>query len=536
MHLPSVRLVLCFSLWRVTMYTQLMPLLLDGQSLSLPTVAQVARELVPVALDSAARERMAVSHAWVIALIAANQPVYGLNTGFGMFADRHISPEDTVRLQRNLILSHAVGVGPPFPAEVVRAAMLVRANTLALGHSGVRPELVDTLLGMLNAGLTPIIPSQGSLGSSGDLAPLSHLALVLSTDPAGRDDDLDSGQVWFQGEVLSGREGMRRAGLARLVLGPKESLALNNGATFCAALGALALVDARRLLAAAQAAVALSLEALRGSSAAFDPRLHAARGHPGQQAVAASIRRLTAGSTLVDSASRVQDAYSLRCSPQVLGPAVETLDYAATVLEREINAATDNPLILDGRAVSGGNFHGEAIGLALDYAAIALAEVGAISERRAARLLDEKLNDGLPPMLVGRPETAGLHSGLMMPHYTAAALALENQSLAAPDSVRSLPTSANQEDHNANANAAARHLRQIVENVACILAIEWLIAAQAVDLRLRASPGARPGSGSLHVHSAIRQVAPFVDHDQLYGPSIHALTRLILSGQWEPPG
>jgi len=366
-----------------------LPIAINGQSLTLDQVVQVARgSLGPVALDPAARGRMLQSHAWVQALIEQGRPVYGLNTGFGVFADQHISPADTVRLQRNLILSHAVGVGPPFPVEVVRAAMLVRANTLALGHSGVRPKLVETLLAMLAAGITPLIPSQGSLGSSGDLAPLSHLALVLSADPAGGDDDAESGQVWYQGQTLSGGEGMRRAGIPRLVLGPKESLALNNGATFCAALGALAVVDARRLISAAQTGVALSLEALRGASAAFDERLHAARPHRGQQSVAAAIRNLVAGSTLVDSAGRVQDAYSLRCAPQVMGPALDTLAFVAATLEREFNAATDNPLLFDGEAVSGGNFHGEGIGLALDYAAIALTEVGAMSERRTARLLE----------------------------------------------------------------------------------------------------------------------------------------------------
>jgi histidine ammonia-lyase len=352
--------------------------------------------------------------------------------------------------------------------------------------------------------------------------------LALSTSPDAT--EAESGQVWYHGETLSGQAGMQRAGIPRLVLGPKESLALNNGATFCAALGALALDDARRLTAASQVALALCLEALRGASAAFDERLHTARPHPGQHSVASAIRRLIAGSTLIDSAGRVQDAYSLRCAPQVLGPALEALDHAAAVLEREINSATDNPLFFDGEPVSGGNFHGEAVGLVLDFAALALTEVGAISERRTARLIDEKLNDGLPPMLVGQPHSAGLHSGLMMPHYTAAALTLENQTLATPDSLRSLPTSANQEDHNANAANAARHLRQIVENVSRILAVELFVAAQAVDLRLRVAPGARLGDGTARAHAAIRRVVPFVERDQLYGPALDALTRLITAG------
>ena len=501
---------------------------IDGHSLTVEEVAQAARNGVEARLAPEARQRMAQSHQWVEALVAGGQPVYGINTGFGVFADRHISIEDAQRLQRNLILSHAAGVGPPFAPEVVRAAMLIRANTLALGHSGVRPELVDCLLAMVNAGLTPIIPSQGSLGSSGDLAPLSHLALVLSTDEADREEE--SGSAWFDGQVMSGKAAMAAAGLSRLVLGPKEALALNNGATFSAALGVLGVARGRAITTASLAGLALALEALRGTPAAFDERLHAARRHPGQQAVAAVIRRLTAGSSLLGSAGRVQDAYSLRCAPQVVGPALDALDFAETVLEREINAATDNPLLFDGQAISGGNFHGEVIGQALDFAAIALAEGGAIAERRIARLIDEKLNDGLPAMLVGAPGGDGLNSGLMMPHYTTAALVLENQTLASPDSVRSLPTSANQEDHNANSATAGRHLLRLVDNLAHITAIELFTAAQAVDLRLRQTPGARLGQGSARIHALIRDAVPFVEHDQLYGPAIERLRAMVEDG------
>ena len=504
-------------------------LTIDGHSLTLDAVVGAARSVEQrVALAPEARRRMQQSHGWVEALIASGKPVYGLNTGFGAFSDRNISAADSRRLQRNLILSHAVGVGEPFPTEVVRAAMLIRANALALGHSGVRPALAETLLAMLNAGVTPVVPSQGSLGSSGDLAPLSQLALTLSTDEADR--EAESGRAWHQGELLSGKAAMAAAGIPRLVLGPKESLALNNGATFSAALGALAMVDARRVVAASEVALALTLEALCGASAAFDERLHAARGHPGQQRVAARIRDLIAGSSLVDAAGRVQDAYSLRCAPQVIGPVWETLDFVTGVLEREVNAATDNPLLFDGQAISGGNFHGEGVGLALDFAAIALAEAGAISERRTARLVDEKLNYQLPPMLVGGLEAAGLNSGLMMPHYTAAALALENQTLATPDSIRSLPTSANQEDHNANSATAGRHLRQVVANTGQIVAIELFTAAQAADLRLRAMPGARLGRGTAAALAAVRDRVPFVDHDQLYGPYLEALAEMVREG------
>ncbi len=505
-------------------------LTLDGHNLTLSAVARAARNSeIHFELAPDARARMNQSRAWVEALVERGDPVYGVNTGFGIFSEQRISRAETHQLQRNMILSHSVGLGEPFPDEVVRAAMLIRANTLALGHSGARPAIVDTLLAMLNAGVTPIIPSQGSLGSSGDLAPLSHLALTLSRADEDREDE--SGRAWYAGQPLSGKAAMAAAGIQRIVLGPKESLALNNGATFSAALGVLAVVDARQVMAGCQVGLALTLESLRGSLGAFDERLHAARGHPGQAAVAQSVRDMTAGSTLVGSAGRVQEAYSIRCGPQVMGPALDILDFAGGVLEHEINAATDNPLLFDGEAISGGNFHGEAVGLAMDYVSIALSEAGAISERRTARLIDEKLNDHLPPMLVGGAEIAGLHSGLMMPHYTAAALVLENKTLASPDSLHSLPTSANQEDHNANSTSAGRHLRQIVENTRRIAAIELFTAAQAVDLRLRQTLGARLGRGSAAAHTAIRQVAAFVDHDQLYGPALEAISDLIHSGR-----
>jgi len=507
---------------------------IDGRSLTLDDVAAVARSGAAVTLAPEAMARMAQSRQWVEDVLARGETVYGINTGFGIFLDQAISIENTQRLQRNMILSHAVGVGEPFAPEVVRAAMLIRANALALGHSGVRPALVESLLAMLNAGVTPVIPSQGSLGSSGDLAPLSHLALVLSKGEEPEDDEAASGAAWYDGRTTSGLAAMAAAGIPRLVLAAKESLALINGATFSAALGALAIVDGYRLVEAAQVGLALCLEAMRGVSAAFDARLHAARGHEGQQRVAENVRRLIAGSTLIDSAGRVQDAYSLRCAPQVIGPAYDTLGFAAKCLEREVNAATDNPLLFDGQAISGGNFHGEVVGQATDFAAISLAEVGALAERRVARLIDGKLNDGLPPMLVGNADSAGLHSGLMMPHYTAAALVLENKALAAPDSVHSLPTSANQEDHNANSATAGRHLRQVVENVRRILAVELMAGAQAVDLRLRQGTGARLGRGTADAHALIRREVPFIEHDQLYAAHIEALAELILKGLIAP--
>lgn len=505
------------------------PLLIEGHSLDIESVVQVARHGRPVALAPEARERMMHSRAWVDEIVQRGDPVYGINTGFGIFADRRISSSGAKTLQRNLIMSHAVGVGEPFAEEVVRAAMLIRANTLAIGHSGVRPDIAETLLAMLNAGLTPIIPSQGSLGSSGDLAPLSHLALVLSTDEANLADE--SGEVWLNGQRLSGKQAMVEANIPRLILGPKEALALNNGATFSAALAALAVYDATIAISTSEVALALTLEAVIGTSTAFDERLHAARGQVGQQTVAAHVRQLIAGSTLIDAGRRVQDAYSLRCAPQVIGPARDTLEFVRGLITREINAATDNPLLFEGRAFSGGNFHGEILAMAMDYLSIALAEVGAIAERRIARLIDEKLNFGLPPMLVGNPEIAGLNSGLMMPHYTAAALVLENQTLASPDSIRSLPTSANQEDHNANAATAARHTRRIIANVQYVIAVELLTAAQATDLRLQVIPTARLGAGTSVAYARIRAVVPFIQYDQLYNAAIEKLAHLVRTGQ-----
>ena len=372
--------------------------------------------------------------------------------------------------------------GMPLDPEIVRAAMLVRANTLAQGYSGVRVEIVQALLDMLNQGVTPVIPSQGSLGSSGDLCQLSHLALVFTTDK--KDLEEESGEAQYKGQLLNGKVAMKAAGIARIQLGAKEGLAINNGATFSAAIAALAINEAEYLISLSNKATALSLEALVGCSAAFDERIQLARGQKGQIETAKAIRSLIFGSTLVDSTRRVQDAYSLRCAPQILGAAKDTLEHVKRIIDVEINAATDNPLIFEeDEVLSGGNFHGEPVGMVMDFLGIAMTEVGAISERRTFRLTDEKLNQGLPPMLVDSIESAGLNSGVMMPQYTAASLVLENQTLATPDSVHSLPTSAEQEDHNANAMTAARHCLQIVENTRHILSVELFTAARAVDLR-----------------------------------------------------
>jgi len=502
---------------------------IDGNSLTIQEIYQAAFDLPKVSLAAGSREKINQSRNWVENIVKKGDPVYGINTGYGIFADQQISSEETRKLNRNLIISHAVGTGEPLPAETVRAAMLIRANTLAKGYSGVRIEIIETLLEMLNRGVHPVIPSQGSLGSSGDLAPLSHLALVISKDENNLEDE--SGLAEYKGSIMSGKKAMQEAGLARIILEAKEGIALNNGATFSAALGAQICHEAKLQLEAAEFALALSLESLRGISAAFDPRIHESRQHPGQIKIASRIRKLILGSSLVDSTTRVQDAYSLRCGPQVQGPAWETLDFTSKVILREINAATDNPLLFaEGEAVSGGNFHGEPIGMVMDFLAIALTEIAGISERRIFRLTDGNLNEDLPSMLVDSHADAGLNSGMMMPQYTAASLVLENRSLASPDSIYSLPTSAAQEDHNANSMTAARHAFRILTNTWHVLAIELYTAARAIDIHRKADPDLVLGVGTDAVYRSIRNKIPYQAGDALWGPEIEQIRDLIRSG------
>ncbi len=505
---------------------------LTGQSLTLADVAAVARHDQPVApLSDAVRARMAASQAWVAASVESDaEVIYGVNTGFGPLANKRIAADQARTLSRNVILACVVGVGPPLPREVVRAMMLVRANTLAKGYSGARPEVAQTLIDMLNAGVTPYVPSKGSLGASGDLAPLAHIAAVLTRDTEG--DGGYSGQAWHKGSLRTGAQAMAQAGIERLVPEAKEGLALTNGTTFMAAAAALALHDAESLLRHAAAAAALSIEALLGLSEAFRAELHEANGQPGQVAVAAALRALLAGSGLVDSMpGRVQDAYSLRCTPQVLGPVRDTLAFLRERVTAAINAAADNPLIFvneaDGSAfkVTGGNFHGQGPALWLDTLSVALAAVGNIAERRLFRLTTPDLSVGLPAMLVPEP---GLDSGLMMPQYTAAALVSDNKTLAHPDSVDSIPSSANQEDHVSMGANAARHALEVVDNVRNILAIELLTAAQAVDLR--PDGPARLGEGTRLVYDLVRQRAAYLEHDRELAPDMDALAGLIRSG------
>jgi histidine ammonia-lyase len=505
------------------------PVVLDGSSLCIEDVIRAARGTAQIQVSPGALERVCVSREWIDAISEAdNVTVYGVNTGFGSLAEVRIGRDAVAKLARNLILSHAVGVGRPLPEEAVRAAMLIRANTLAKGYSGIRPAILETLVEMLNCGVHPIVPEKGSVGASGDLAPLSHLALTL----------IGEGEAQYRGERLAGAEAMRRAGLELVVLAAKEGLALNNGTSVSAALGCLALADAENLVDHAEIALAMTLEAVGGASRAFDARLHRARNHRGQQVSAAHVRRLIAGSELVDSGRRVQDAYSLRCAPQVLGSVRDVLGFVRSTLEGEINAVTDNPLIFPdepaaNKAFSGGNFHGEPLALSLDFLGIAVAEIGSIAERRVFRLLDAHLNGGLPAMLT---HDGGLQSGLMMTQYTAAALVSDNKTLAHPDSVDSIPTGANQEDHVSMSMNAARHACEIVWNTERIVAIEMLCAAQALDCRLDMTVdglrgwGRRPeaGRGTEAAYRTLRQSGVEVlGEDRVLAPDIERIAALI---------
>src|SRR5574340_99406 len=504
---------------------------LTGRDLALETVEAVARGGASVELDPGARARMVRSRQEIERIVASGEAVYGVTTGFGDLATHRIDPADAERLQENLLVSHAVGVGPRFDSATVRAMLLLRANTLALGASGSRPELVERLLDFLRLGLHPAVPEQGSVGASGDLAPLAHLAGPL----------IGRGEVEFEGAWLPAVEGLARVGLEPLHLGAKEGLALLNGTQMMTAVGALAVLDAERLARTAGVAAAMSVEALLGTDVAFAAAYQAARPHPGQAAVAAELRHLLRDSDLQRShhgqAHKVQDPYSLRCVPQVHGASRDALAYARRVLEIEINSATDNPLVFPdgagadadpaalatagGHVISGGNFHGQPVALALDFAKLAAAELASISERRTALLVDGRLS-GLPPFLV---REAGLNSGLMLLQYTAAALVSEDKVLAHPASVDSIPTSANQEDHVSMGSIAARHLRDVVRNVAHILALELLCAAQGLDFRV--ADGLRPGAGVAEAHRRLRERVAHLETDRDPGPDIAAATELV---------
>ncbi|MDM5176594.1 histidine ammonia-lyase [Massilia sp. DJPM01] len=459
------------------------------------------------------------SAAAVDAIVAKGDAAYGINTGFGILAKTRIPDEKLEELQRNLILSHSVGTGALLSDAVVRLIMLMKIGSLARGFSGVRPLIIDTLIALYNAGIMPAIPAKGSVGASGDLAPLAHMTLAM----------LGVGQVRVNGELLEALDALKAAGIEPVVLGPKEGLALINGTQVSTALALHGLFMTERLLEAAMVAGSLSLDAAKGSDAPFDARVHAVRGQPGQIAAAAIYRQLVASSAIRASHlvgdERVQDPYSLRCQPQVMGAIMDLIANVSRTLLIEANAVTDNPLIFadTGEIISGGNFHAEPVAFAADTLALAIAEIGGLAERRIALLIDATLS-GLPPFLVREP---GVNSGFMIAHVTAAALASENKSLAHPASVDSLPTSANQEDHVSMATFAARRLDEMAHNTAVIVAIELLAAAQGIDFHrpLTSSPHLE------HVHQQLRQKVPFFDADRFFAPDIEAARLMVLDGE-----
>ncbi len=466
----------------------------DGHRLSLGDVVRVAREGEKVRLLPAAAKRVDASRRALERIVKTGPVAYGIKTGFGELAHVSIPDEDVRQLQINLLRSHAVGQGPPLPTDAVRAGLLLRANTLAMGHSGVRRELIDLLLGMLNRGVHPVVPSRGSLGASGDLAPLAHLGLVL----------IGEGEAAFGGEVLPGRDALRRADLTPMVLDTKEGLSLINGTALMTGVGALLVHDGLRLLKDSQVAASLSFEALRGSPQPYDDRLVALKPQAGAREVARNLRRLLKGSEIVPShpgPHRVQDPYTLRCIPQVLGACRAALDEAAEVVRVEMNAATDNPLIFpeDRVSLSGGNFHGMAVAMALDHVALAMAVLAGFAERRLSRLVDTRLSE-LPAFLT---KQGGLNSGMMILQYVAADYASVNKVLAHPASADSIPTSANQEDFVPMGMAAALKARDAVDNAAHVVALEYLAAAQGLEFLKPLKPGAGPRAAAAHIRKRI---------------------------------
>lgn len=506
---------------------------IDGNRLTLEDVAHVAYGGVQVKLSAMATEQLSKSRAVVEKFLKEGAVVYGITTGFGKFKDVVIRPEDASQLQRNLLLSHAAGVGEPFDIPTVRAIMVLRANALAKGYSGIRTEVVDLLLDMLNKNVHPWVPEKGSLGASGDLAPLSHLALVL----------IGEGLAYVDGELLQGNEALKKAGLKPIELSAKEGLALINGTQMMSAVGTLTLLGSEQLAKVADIIGAMSLEAHLGSEKPFAEVIQQVRPHRGQMKSAANLRRLLAESELIKShtgCNRVQDAYSLRCMPQVHGASRQAFEHVRQVLETEINSATDNPLVFDGYALSGGNFHGQPLALAFDYLGMATAELANISERRVERLLNPALSDGLPPFLTHK---GGLNSGLMITQYTSAALVSENKVLAHPASVDSITTNANQEDHVSMGSIAARKARTIMENVRKSLAIELLCACQGLDFRIgncgdaishetcdSPSVGLAPGKGVDAAYRLVREFISHMDEDREIHYDITKAEKLIESG------
>ena len=500
---------------------------INGNDLTLEAVREVAVERRSVLLAPDAREAVQRARAVVDALVAGNKLSYAITTGVGKLSDVRIAGDQIRELQVNLVRSHSVGVGEPLSVADTRAMMLLRANSLSKGHSGVRPIVIDTLCEMLNRGIVPMVPSQGSVGASGDLAPLAHLALVMIGEGECFDD---------KGVRVPSAEALRRAEIKPLTLEAKESISLINGTQAMLAIGTLAVLEAETLVDSADVIGGLTLDALKGTDVAFDERIHLARPHPGQIATAANLRKMIEGSEIRQShadCGRVQDAYSLRCIPQVHGAVRDALAHCRRVFEIETNSAVDNPLVFvknpkqmdgEGDVLSGGNFHGEPLAFALDFLAIALTALSGISERRIERLVNPSLNEGLPPFLA---PGAGLNSGFMMPQVTAAALVSENKVLAHPASVDSITTSGNKEDYVSMGMTAATKLKRIVANTRNVMAIEAMAASQAIDLLAPLKTSKR---GQV-AHAAIRSVCPFMDKDRVMYQDFARLAELIVSGK-----
>lgn len=491
---------------------------IDGDNLSIQDVVEVARNRSPVKASRKAMEKVEASRRAVVRIVKGGKLAYGIKTGLGEMANVSISDKDVRKLQKNLIRSHSVGVGDAFPDDVVRAALLLRANTLIKGYSGVRKELIEILLEMLNKGVHPIVPQKGSVGASGDLAPLAHIGLVMSGE----------GEAFYEGSRMKGSEALRRANITPIEFQSKEGVALINGTAVMSAVASLDVHDAALLLKDAQIAGSMSFEALKSSSQPFDERIAMVRPHPGQAICSRNLMRLLSKSEIIPShkeCQKVQDAYTIRCMPQVVGACYDAVGYVQGVVRVEINSATDNPIIFakESESLSGGNFHGQPIAMAMDFLSLALCTLGGFSERRIARLIDSHLS-GLPPFLV---EGSGLNSGFMVAQYTAAALASENKGLAHPSSADSIPTSANQEDYVSMGLTSARRASEILKNVQYIIAIEYLCAAQALDFLKPLKPGIGPRTA----YESIREVIPPLKEDRpLYG-EIENIRSMVANGE-----
>ena len=490
---------------------------IDGNRLTLEDVVNVAREGYQITLTPESIAEVERSRQYVDELVASGEVVYGITTGFGNFSNVHISKEEATELQKNLIISHSCGIGPTFPTEVVRAIMLLRINNLAKGYSGIRLSTLETLIEMLNKGVHPRIYEKGSLGASGDLVPLAHMVLPM----------LGEGEAEFEGEMIAGSEAMKRAGIATIELTSKEGLALINGTQVMTAVGALTVYDSIILLKASDISTSLTIEALNGITDPFIPELHALRPHPGQGIVAANLLTLLEGSerTTHQGNLRVQDAYSLRCAPQIQGASYDALEYVRQRVEIEINSVTDNPIILIDKkmGISGGHFHGQPMALAFDFLGIALAEITNVSERRIERLVNPALNNELPAFLT---EKGGLHSGYMIVQYAAASLVSENKVLAHPASVDSIPSSANQEDHVSMGTIAARKARDIFHNAKSVVGMELMLACQAIDLN-KADVDKALGRGTQAAYDTIRNVVPALTDDRVTYIDMHKAIALV---------